>query len=105
MIATMMTIAIIQPHIYATAFNHLNSAAIARGTEHVRVLGIELCSCREPLRALLPKNRPASPPRNDRRQVGLQHPAASSRVVEPRDDQDDEQSYRNPNGHHVGKCR
>ena len=98
MIATIITIAMIQPHIYAT---RPSTTAIAAPNEHVRVLGVELCLCRSPLRALLPKDRPASASRDARTQVCLQYPAASFGVVERRGDHDDEQSYHNPTAYHL----
>lgn len=97
MIAIMTSIAIIQPHIYAT---RLSATAIISPNEHVRVLGVELCLCRSFLRALLPKDRPASAPRDARTQVCLQYPAPALGVVERRDHQDDEQSYHNPTAYH-----
>src|SRR6478752_4152088 len=97
-IATIIIIAIIQPHIYAT---RPSATAIAAPNEHVRVLGVELCLCRSPLRALLPKDRPASASRDARTQVCLQYPAASLGVVERHDDHDDEQSYHNPTAYHL----
>jgi hypothetical protein len=93
MSTAMITIAIIQPHIYATpSSTTADSAPIAPSTEHVRVLGVELCLRRSLLRALLPKDRPASASRDPRTKVRLQYPATSPGVVERRDDQDDEQS-------------
>lgn len=89
MIATMMTIAIIQPHISATP------PSTTANTEHVRMLGVELCLCRSLLLALLPKDPSASASRDARTQVCLQRPATPPGVVQRRYDWDDEQSSHN----------
>lgn len=90
------------PHLRNPRSTTADSAAIASTTEHVRVLGIELCLCGSPLLALLPKDRPASASRDARTQVCLQYPATPPGVVKRRCDQDDEQSYHNPTAYHLG---